>query len=425
MEPDRGGFVQRRRNCVTGERPLHSPIEYVVIDVIGIALFMTASSPPTSDVAAAMQLLNRGDLEAAQGRLKAILASHPNDLTANLGLAMAYAQAGERERCNAILDDILQKAPRHFAALLLKADNLLAMGRKREAGSFYNAAISVAPPPQQHNASVKAGIERARKAGQQLMAAYEGHLRQALSDEGFDTSAHRPGAASEAIDILFGKREIFVQQPEQFYFPGLPQRQFYDREDFGWAQSLEAQTEAIAKEAQILLDLDGAFRPYQHAAAGKPRMRESALYGKEDWSAAYLIRAGEVNGEIAERCPATMAALEGLPLCDVPGKNPSVLFSLLKPGTHIAPHHGLVNTRLIGHLPLIVPAGCSLRVGNARRYWRKGELMVFDDSIEHEAHNPTADLRIVLLFDIWRPELTERDRHLVRSLFAAIDRWQD
>jgi aspartyl/asparaginyl beta-hydroxylase (cupin superfamily) len=60
-------------------------------------------------------------------------------------------------------------------------------------------------------------------------------------------------------------------------------------------------------------------------------------------------------------------------------------------------------------------------VGNETRYWETGKLMVFDDSVEHEAMNPTDQLRVVLLFDIWKPELDAAERHAVASIFAAID----
>ena len=36
-------------------------------------------------------------------------------------------------------------------------------------------------------------------------------------------------------------------------------------------------------------------------------------------------------------------------------------------------HHGMLNSRLIAHLPLIVPEGCAMRVGNETRAWRTGD----------------------------------------------------
>ncbi len=97
------------------------------------------------------------------------------------------------------------------------------------------------------------------------------------------------------------------------------------------------------------------------------------------------------------------------------------LLSVLRPGTHIPPHNGMLNTRLICHLPLVVPAGCRLRVGNETRPVEQDRLMIFDDSIEHEAWNDGDATRIVLLFEIWRPELSFAERTALTTLFEAIE----
>jgi len=99
-----------------------------------------------------------------------------------------------------------------------------------------------------------------------------------------------------------------------------------------------------------------------------------------------------------------------------------VLFSLLRPGAHIAPHHGFMNGRYICHLPLIVPDDCAMRVGSETRPWAEGKACVFDDSIEHEAWNRHADrLRVVLIFDVWRPELSGEERELIGAILNAVD----
>ena len=129
--------------------------------------------------------------------------------------------------------------------------------------------------------------------------------------------------------------------------------------------------------------------------------------------------------EAVARFPATMAALNDVPLCRAPGRTPSVLFSRLVRRTRIPAHHGQVNARLICHLPLIVPPGCGLRVGNETRSWVEGQTLIFDDSIEHEAWNNSDRTRVVLLFDIWRPELSEEERGLVAALLAAVGDYDD
>jgi aspartyl/asparaginyl beta-hydroxylase (cupin superfamily) len=97
------------------------------------------------------------------------------------------------------------------------------------------------------------------------------------------------------------------------------------------------------------------------------------------------------------------------------------MFSLLAPGTRIPAHSGVANFRLVGHLPLIVPPGCGFRVGPETRQWDAGKLLVFDDTIEHEAWNGGDRDRVVLIFDVWHPDLEAEERRAISTLFDAID----
>ena len=95
------------------------------------------------------------------------------------------------------------------------------------------------------------------------------------------------------------------------------------------------------------------------------------------------------------------------------------MFSLLAPGIRIPPHTGVNNARLVCHLPLIVPPGCWFRVGAETREWQRGSAFLFDDTIEHEAMNPSDQLRVVFIFDVWHPGLTPSERAAVRRVIAA------
>jgi aspartate beta-hydroxylase len=225
-----------------------------------------------------------------------------------------------------------------------------------------------------------------------------------------------------SVDILLGRRDIYVQQPLLYYFPELPQVQFYDRARFPWLDRLEAATADIRQELLAVMGQPEAFAPYVQGDPSRPMLAQGGLRDNPDWSAFYLWKNGQRVEANAARCPRTMAALEGAPLTRMDRRSPSVLFSLMRPGAHIPAHHGFVNTRLIVHLPLIVPPGCRFRVGNETREWQEGKAWVFDDTIEHEAWNDSDQTRVVLLFEIWRPELTLQERAQVITLFEGIDR---
>jgi aspartyl/asparaginyl beta-hydroxylase (cupin superfamily) len=97
------------------------------------------------------------------------------------------------------------------------------------------------------------------------------------------------------------------------------------------------------------------------------------------------------------------------------------MFSILRPHTRIPPHTGISNTRLVLHLPLIVPDGCRFRVGGETRLWREGEAFVFDDTIEHEAWNDSDLPRAVMICDVWSPRLSMDEREVVARIHAALD----
>jgi aspartate beta-hydroxylase len=138
------------------------------------------------------------------------------------------------------------------------------------------------------------------------------------------------------------------------------------------------------------------------------------------WTGYYFYRHGERRADNCESCPRTAAALEDVPLARVPGHAPEVLFSVFTPGTHLLPHRGVTNTRLVAHLPLMVPENCALGVGGEVHHWREGRVVVFDDTYEHEAWNRSAKTRVVLIFDVWNPYLIEAERAAVALLVAGI-----
>jgi hypothetical protein len=307
--------------------------------------------------------------------------------------------------------------------LLARADDFAARGDVRAAVAFYQTALK----------SVRdvAGLDRQTIAELQRAQAFvmgrAREFQQSLEQAVIRASPADPVAAlrlNHSLDLLKGQRQVYQQQPSVLYYPYLAQRQFFEREEFDWVPALEAATPAIREELLALVNEGADFRPYVENHPDRPHRDFPGLNENTDWTALYLWRDGEVVEANASRCPKTMAALEQVPLSRIGSRTPAVLFSRLEPGAHIPPHTGMLNCRLICHLPLIVPKSCWLRVGNETREWEEGKLLIFDDSMEHEAKNPTDELRIILLFDVWRPELGEEERTAISGIFDSIDRFQ-
>ena len=113
-------------------------------------------------------------------------------------------------------------------------------------------------------------------------------------------------------------------------------------------------------------------------------------------------------------CHAVSAAMRWYYAAAAPGTGPDATidpfflkaqFSLLSPGAHILPHAGPTNERLAISLGLAGLETAEMRVGATWRRWEEGAALIFDDSFEHEVHNPGDDPRAVLIVHFAHPQL--------------------
>jgi hypothetical protein len=272
--------------------------------------------------------------------------------------------------------------------LLARGQDHARAGDARAAASFFAAALRSAAAAGPLPAPLAAELRGAEVYLREAASSYQAHLERAVA------GAHAGARLDEALAILLGRKPLqlphipYPQRPSLFHFPGLPQRPFYEREAFGWVPALEEATDRIRGEVEALLTRGADFRPYVEQEKDRPQRDFHGLQGDPSWTAFYLWKNGAPVGENQERCPRTVEAIRRVPLSAIGSRTPSVFFSLLRPGAHIPPHHGMLNSRLICHLPLIVPPGGWLRVGGEKRPWQEGRVLIFDDSIEHEAMNP-------------------------------------
>jgi aspartate beta-hydroxylase len=380
-----------------------------------------SNSESASLTRAALEALRAGDAGKARALLERATSLAGAGAEAWFALSLAHRRLGALEAETPALDRTLELEPRHLPALIRKGDLYMTRSDPRAANSFYRAAVKIAGMLPTLGQEWRAEIERISQIIDANSRVFERHLLAELESHGL----HGPGGGrfGRALEIMLGRRQVYLQQPQVFYFPELPQIQFYERQEFPWAVTLERETGAIREELAAVLARGEGIVPYMQPGTDRPVFNTNGLLNDPAWSACHLIRNGEEVAANAALCPRTLQALRGLPLCRIQGRTPTALFSLLRPGARIPPHHGFLNTRLICHLPLIVPPRCALRVGNETRPWREGELVVFDDTLEHEAWNESSELRVVLLFDIWRPELTEAERALVARMLESIDRF--
>lgn len=335
-------------------------------------------------------------------------------------LALASKALRDAEGVSAACDRALALDPQNVSALILKGDYLVSVKNVRAATQFYGVAVAIASQMGTLPEPLANEVRRAADARDRINEHIGSHLAAQLSATGYDP-ARASRRFTQSLDILTGRKQPYFQQPRAYFFPELPQIQFYPRAAFPWMDAVEAATGTILGELEQVMRGSEGFVPYIQADPSAPARDGHKLLDNPDWSAFFLWKDGETVADNARRCPKTMAALEQAPLMRIKGRAPSVLLSVLRPGARIEPHTGFLNTRLICHLPLIVPPGCGLRVGNEVRQWQQGKAWAFDDTIEHEAWNSSDETRVILIFDVWRPELDEEERQLVAALMEAVD----
>ena len=369
--------------------------------------------------------LQAGNGSKAKSGFEQIIALGRADTTHWLGLAYACSQLGDGTAMLTAVDKSLELDPQNLRAVILKADYLQQQNKSREALPCYKYALKLAQNVKNPPIDIQQGLERAQKHCLSQEKKYQAHLIEKLNADGFT-----PGSANSRIqltlDLMFGEKEIFYQQPRRFYYPELPQIQFYERDQFEWVAGIEEKTDLIRAELTSVMNDSSRFAPYVKADDQHLGRSNEGLEGNDNWSALYLWEYGRLVSENAAMFPGTIKALEAAPMPDIARQAPIALFSKLSAEMKIPPHNGLNNSRLICHLPLIVPENCgSLRVGNEERSWVEGEMLVFDDTIEHEAWNSSAHERVILLFEVWRPEIAEEERRLITTMLKAVKEYSE
>jgi len=376
----------------------------------------------------AVQTLQVGDARLAVALLERGTAAHPQDanLVKNLGLALRAA--GRHEEALQAFTTAAALKPDFTVAMLNSGALLEELGRHEEALHAYLGAFHAAErtglflnlssiPPGVRVLADKA-IVTMRQARHE---AFQSALKPVEQRHG-RAALHR---VWHCLESYLGLRPPValpaLQRPTFMTFPGLPDRAWYEREEFPWMAEMESHTEAIREELAAVLASDEGFRPFVEMPTEHPGAAYwKALNHSPTWNAFFFYRDGQPFTENQARCPRTIAALDAAPLNRVAEHSPESLYSVLKPGAHIPPHTGVINVRLVVHLPLIVPPDCGIRVGNETRGWTEGRCIVFDDTYEHEAWNQSDRTRVVLIFDIWNPLLTVAEREGIQSAVEAL-----
>jgi aspartyl/asparaginyl beta-hydroxylase (cupin superfamily) len=374
--------------------------------------------------ASADRALARGDPKSAASLFQRGVSIAEGRADLWIGLAASRRALGDPAGSLDAVQGALAAEPRFIPALLMKGSLLEAMGREKEAAAAYGIALGLAPPDAEMGDAAGKAMAHARQVHDRYTADMATRLRAGAGRMEAAATAVETGRLETFIDAVAGRRKIYHQEPVRYHYPGLPAIEFHDRAEFPWLEALESRTDAIRREVLSVWGGEGPeITPYINFPPGAPVDQWVDLNRSLNWSAFHLLLDGEPVEDNAARCPETMAALALIDQPRIRGRSPSAMFSILKAHTRIPPHTGVANTRLVLHLPLVVPEGCRFRVGGETRAWREGEAWVFDDTIEHEAWNDSDQPRAILICDVWSPRLSAAEREGVTRVIDALDRF--
>ena len=326
-----------------------------------------------------------------------------------LKLSAMCRATGDAAAAVAATDRALAIQPLDFMALLVRATQLEALADTDRAGQAFGYALAQVPdkaPP--HLAPVLTNAAMKYRAWQDKRA------------EKFRVAVPN---LTPAVDRLITNAVRLTTPdragPTHYCYPDLREIPFHDSATFAWLDALQSATDVITREFEAVATAHAAeLVPYIQYPENVPLEQWHALNHNRDWTAIHLTERGQIVDANAKHCPQLMQLLQTIPQPNIPGAGPNAMFSLLAPHTHIPPHTGITNTRLVCHLPLTVPPGCWFRVGDVRKDWVRGQAWVFDDTIEHEAMNPTDALRVILIVDLWHPGLDAVAREGVAAVIG-------
>jgi hypothetical protein len=184
-------------------------------------------------------------------------------------------------------------------------------------------------------------------------------------------------------------------------YPGLTAKPWWDASRFPLVAALETAAQEIAGE---FFAIDPALL---HAEAERIGRAGS-------WDVLILFERGRKREDRCAAFPLTTRIIEEHATLRTHAG--LIYFSRLAPGTIVTPHRGPTNIRLRCHLGVKIPGNCGITVGNTEGAWETGKCIVFDDSFTHAVWNSSDQERVVLIVDMWHPDLDPREVELLSGL---------
>jgi aspartyl/asparaginyl beta-hydroxylase (cupin superfamily) len=180
---------------------------------------------------------------------------------------------------------------------------------------------------------------------------------------------------------------------------------FYDPATLNWTAKVEAHWE------EFRIDILNFLETNSHEL-------KSFYKGQQKWKSFGLFAWGmRLSEERCTKCKKTIDLLK-----EIPGLI-TVMVGVMEPFSEIKGHRGDTDAIYRCHLPLIVPGSLpdiGFQVEDEKRSWEEGKLLIFNDGKFHQAWNNTPHRRIVLIFDVMKPEYQKRSVEICSRVLSSL-----
>jgi tetratricopeptide (TPR) repeat protein len=368
-----------------------------------------------------------GDFPAAANYLTTLLENSPGDLQALTQLGQALYRQGKLEQAIAVYTDYWRIKPGSGTIYLTLGCLYVELGDIDKAAQIFSLGEVV-----DHdllslwkNPDTNPGVSQMSKTAWETLCRHHTELHIAAVDA--DGQLESLKRIRDAVWPLADMRPVIhdhpKHRPQGFSIKYDTAPRFFDSNMFPWREHLELRYPDIRSEILAGLNVATDGRPYlthRHRLEGK---LWEPLVNKMSWASVHLYQNGVANEQVVHKFPHTLEALTGVPLATTDGKPSEVFISVLAPHTRIPDHFGVSSAILTAHLPIDVPPDCGLQVHEEIRVPEAGKLMVFDDTWEHSAWNNSDQPRVVLIFELWHPALSEPEKSAISRSFQARRAW--
>ena len=371
--------------------------------------------------------LGSGNFSSAASYLATLLENSPGDLQALTQLGQALYRQGKLEQAVAVYTDYWRVKPGSSTIYLTLGCLHLELGNIDKAAQVFSLGEVV-----DHdllslwkNPDTSPGLAQMSKTAWETLCRHHTRLHiEAVDAQGTLEQLKR---IRDAVWPLADARAVNYDhprhRPQGFSIAYDTSPTFFDTAIFPWRELLELSYRDIRDEILTGLDVATDGKPYLSNRHRLEGAQWEPLVNKLNWASVHLYQNGVANDKVMHKFPQTLKALGEVPLATTNGRPSEVFISVLAPHTRIPEHFGVSSAILTAHLPIEVPAGCGLQVLDETRVPQAGKLMVFDDTWEHCAWNDSDQPRVVLIFELWHPELSGPEQEAIARSFQARETW--